>query len=295
MGNIVLNVSSEYGRLRSVLVSTGNALEFYKFNKELEDKYGSKMREESKYHPESGIPDISRGIQQHSAFLDLLKSKGVELIFSNDVQDAVHQVFTRDIGFVIGDTFFYSVMGDGIRKIEQQGLEHLNENFKNIEILEEGIIEGGDVFVHGNKVFVGITKHSTNWEGFNDLKKRIEPKGYQCIPIRCKERVLHLDCRFNIISENCALLFRKAIHPEDMEILEDCFDIIELKEDELETLGSNMFIVSPKEIVLDKRNSRLCSILREKGFNIIELDYSEITKLWGAFRCTTLPLNREHS
>lgn len=292
MEKIALNVNSEYERLKSVLVSTGNTLVDSKYEKKFQEKYGSSMDEEIQYHSEAGNVRAVTARKQHRTFLDVLKRKGVDLINAKDVKEAIYQVFTRDVGFVIGDTFYYAILGDGVRKREQGGLEYLNNRFIKYRVLQKGTIEGGDVFIHGKKVFVGITKYSTNEEGFTGLKDELEPKGYECVPIRCKDNILHLDCRFHIISKDHVLLFRKDINASDVKILEKNFNIIDIKEEELVTLGSNIFCISPTEVVIDKRNQRLGNILKEEGFDVIQLDYSELTKMWGAFRCTTLPLFR---
>ncbi len=284
------NIKNEFGKLKKIIVATTDNVVSDKFSDDYLEKFGHSMAREIRYHPETDLVDVGLARVQHSNFLKLLESKGIELIFPKNIKDATDQIFTRDIGFVIGDTFYYSSMGDEIRKIEQAGIEHLN--FSKSKKLKKGIVEGGDVIVDGKNIFVGITIHSTSWQGFETLKEEFEPRGYNLISIECKDNVLHLDCRFTVIAPNLALIFEDDIFERDLRKIKNRFDTINLKKEEVLSYGTNVFLISPNEIVSDARNKRINRILESKGFQVHKIDYSEITKMWGAFRCTTLPLER---
>ncbi len=292
MEEIRLHVENEYGKLESVLVNAGGSVMDSGQAEELEKEFGNERGDELNDHPETAPYKADLIRSQHKNFLALLKKKGAELYFAEDIPKASDQIFTRDLGVVIGDTFYEGRLNDRIRQLEHQGLDKLRDRFTNYCQLEEGIVECGDVFVHNKKVFVGITRKSTNMEGFLGLKKILEPKGYWCIPIRCAPEVLHLDCRFGILSRGEALIYRPGIHPQDLLILERTFNLIDLDADLVRTLGSNLTMVSRNEVILDKRNTKIKDLLEQKGFLVHAIEYSEITKKWGAFRCTTLPLYR---
>ena len=87
MKKIILNVNSEYGKLKSVLVNDGHTLVDTKYEKIFQKKYGSCMEEETKYHPEEGNIKATIAMKQHKAFLDLLKSKGIELVYTKNVKE----------------------------------------------------------------------------------------------------------------------------------------------------------------------------------------------------------------
>lgn len=292
MEKMFLKINSEYGKLKTVLIHNAGNLVHYTKAKHLDAKYGSFFEEEQKNFPEKGIWNNTLVKKQHRVFLEILSGNGIELIYLNTVTDAIYQLFTRDIGFVVGETFFKSRMGDGIRRLEQKAIDKYSKIFSKFVEINAGRVEGGDVFVHGENIFVGITKYSTNIEGFNFLKKYLNPLGFKCIPIRCSDNVLHLDCRFNIISLNMALIYKEDIHPSDVKKLEKSFSLINLTRKELYLLSANVLVLSPKEIISNTRSKRLNYLLRKEGFEIIEVDYSEITKMSGSFRCTTLPLVR---
>ena len=63
--------------------------------------------------------------------------------------------------------------------------------------------------------------------------------------------------------------------------------------EEKNNMHSNIFSISPKLVISDKRFSRLNSWLQQKDILVEEINYSEISKMGGLFRCSTLPLIRE--
>ena len=69
-------------------------------------------------------------------------------------------------------------------------------------------------------------------------------------------------------------------------------NLINISKDEMYNMNSNIFSISDNVIVSEKSFDRLNSILRKKGFKVEMIDFSEIAKMEGLLRCSTLPLNR---
>lgn len=294
MDGLKLQVNSEFGRLRKVIVHGASNLVGPQYLEKIPYEL-SYVDKEIKYHPESGWWDVEEAQNQLKTFQSVLKENGVELVRPENVEHAWLQLFTRDIGFVIGDMFYFANMKHEVRKIEQRGIEYLKELFPKYQILNNnGSIEGGDIFVHENKVFVGISRQ-TSISAFEELLNHVSKQGYKCIPVPCEESVLHLDCRFNIISPDKALIYGNDIKPEGIINLRENFngEIIRGPDQEINTLGPNFLIISPNIVVVDKRNQLTIDELKNQGYGVIPLDFSEVTKMWGSFRCTTLPLYRE--
>ena len=57
-------------------------------------------------------------------------------------------------------------------------------------------------------------------------------------------------------------------------------------------MNSNVFSISENVIVSEISFKRINNILRELGFIVEEIKFSEIAKMEGLLRCTTLPLHR---
>ena len=94
-----------------------------------------------------------------------------------------------------------------------------------------------------------------------------------------------------------AILYKDGFkHEEDYHFLIDYFDkenIIEVSRDEMYSMSSNVFSISEKVIISEKGFSRLNSELRKRGFIVEEVNYAEIAKMSGLFRCSTMPLLRQ--
>ena len=71
---------------------------------------------------------------------------------------------------------------------------------------------------------------------------------------------------------------------------ENCFQI---SKDEMYSMNSNIFSITPEVIISEKNFIRLNTWLRSEGFTVEEVSYSEIAKQEGLLRCSTLPLIRD--
>jgi N-dimethylarginine dimethylaminohydrolase len=58
-------------------------------------------------------------------------------------------------------------------------------------------------------------------------------------------------------------------------------------------MNSNIFSISEEVIVSEKNFTRLNKWLRQQGFTVEEVSYSEIAKQEGLLRCSTMPLIRD--
>ena len=58
-------------------------------------------------------------------------------------------------------------------------------------------------------------------------------------------------------------------------------------------MNSNIFSIDTHVVVSEQNFTRLNNWLRENGFVVEEVPYSEIAKQEGLLRCSTLPLIRE--
>ena len=54
----------------------------------------------------------------------------------------------------------------------------------------------------------------------------------------------------------------------------------------------NVVSISPTAVISDPSFTRLNAWLRQRGITVVEVDFSEIGKQGGLFRCVTLPLYR---
>ncbi|CAM3188038.1 arginine deiminase family protein [Filibacter tadaridae] len=229
-------------------------------------------------------------MKQHAEFEKKLIEHGVEVIKLPTSEEFPEQVFTRDIGFTVGDDIFVAEMASDIRKGEEEALEDWLDD-EDIEFqTTTNRVEGGDVIVDRDRVYVGVSSR-TSKEAIQKLKKDL-PK-HKIIPIPFNEKYLHLDCVFNILSPEVGLIFPKAIEQKTIDKLATQYELIEVSEEEQFTMGTNVLSIGDKKVFSLPQNKNVNAQIRAHGFEVIEIDFSEIIKSGGSFRCCSMPVVRE--
>jgi N-dimethylarginine dimethylaminohydrolase len=301
-----LNIKNETSRLRAVILGTAQSTGGVPT---VEDCYDPKSIE----HVLSGTyPKEDAMILEMDAVAEVLKKYNVQ-VFRPDVIDSYNQIFSRDIAFVIDNTFIKSnILPD--REKEYLAIENIisQVNSENIEVLpEECHIEGGDVMPWNEYIFIGTYSGNdypnfitarTNIEAVNALQELFPHKKVKSFELRksntnAKENALHLDCCFQPIGKDKAILHKNGFLIEsEYEWLVNFFgkeNIFEITKEEMYQMNSNIFSISEKVIISEKNFTRLNTWLRENGFIVEEVPYAEIAKQEGLLRCSTLPLVRD--
>ena len=227
-------------------------------------------------------------VRQQEGFFAVLERHGVTLHRVAPDPALLWQTYTRDAGFVVGDTLYYCA---------RRGLPDRNGEIDHIRAalgaeagpfveITDGRIEGGDVLVHDGMAYVGVSARSRP-AGIAELGRHVE-----VVPLMLGTHVMHLDCKMTILPKGLALIYPPVFAPEDFDMLRKRFRLIALTEAECASMASNVFVINPETIVVDPSHARIIERLREEGLNVEEVDYSEPIALCGSFRCSTMPLHR---
>ncbi|MCM3148604.1 dimethylarginine dimethylaminohydrolase family protein [Bacillus pumilus] len=269
---------SEYDDLQEVLLCSPIYMEIKQI-----------INETQKHFARENISQM-KAITQHKQLIQTLKDHQVRPIMLPANDRFPEQVFTRDIGFTIGHTLFVSSMAAPVRQGEEQLLkEWAQRNGLKTVTLTNGTIEGGDVLVDQRRVFVGTSKR-TNPAAIHELKKELPD--HDIIPIHLPAHILHLDCVMNILSHDEILIYPEAFKKEDLHLLNMHYHLIEISEQEQFTLGPNVLSIGQKKVISLPINQETNAALTAHGYTVIEVDFSEIIKSGGSFRCCTLPIRR---
>ena len=249
------------------------------------------INETQKHFKNEGI-HIEKALEQHDEFVNTLRGQGIEVILLPYHKKYPEQVFTRDIGFTLGETIFVADMASDVRNGEENVLKQWleDEEISYYNIIGHQI-EGGDVIIDRDTIYIGLSDR-TNAEAIEHLQNLLK-KQFDIIPIDFKSKYLHLDCVFNIVSPELALIYPDALKPEHIDLFKKRYEVIEVSEEEQFTLGTNVLSIGYKKIISLPVNKKVNEELRKRGFEIIEVDITEIIKSGGSFRCCTLPIHRE--
>ena len=302
-----LNIKNETGKLKSVVLGQPKSMGPIPT---LEESYDAKSYHSIEHNIYPKEEDI---ISEVSAFEAVLKKYDVEVLRPAIIKD-YNQVFARDVAFVIEDKMIISnVIKD--REDEQEAYRKIFEKVewrKIINLPETAHIEGGDVIVWNDYLFIG-TCYSEDYRSFKTArtneyaieilkeyfpKKRIidlDLKKNDKIPY---EGILHLDCTFNPIGKDKCISYKNGFVDEsDYELIVDIFgeeNCFNITDEEMFAMNPNIFSISPEVVVSDHTFTRMNKHLRDVwGFTVEEIPYREVSKMGGLLRCSTMPLVRE--
>jgi len=301
-----LHISNETSRLRAVVLGTAKSIGPIPT---MEEAYDPKSQE----HIKAGTyPKEEDMVEEMEAVAAILEKYEVE-VFRPKVIEDYNQIFTRDIAFVIDDKLVRSnILPD--REQEIEAIEHVIKQIdpaKIIRLPEDAHIEGGDVMPMGEYLFVGTYKGEdykdyitarTNIQAVEALQNAFPDKKVVSFSLKksnsiAKNNALHLDCCFQPVGKNKAILYKGGFLIEDeYNWLVDFFgkeNIYEITRDEMYHMNSNIFSISEDVVISEKGFDRLNSWLREQGVTVEEVPYAEISKQEGLLRCSTLPLIRD--
>jgi N-dimethylarginine dimethylaminohydrolase len=301
-----LNVKNETSRLRAVVLGTAI-------------NNGPTPSAEEAYDPKS-LEHILAGtypiepdmVHEMEAFNQVFQKYNVK-VFRPEMIENYNQIFTRDIGFVIDDVFIKAnILPDRERELDaiQYVIDQIDPK-KVVRPPEEVHIEGGDVMLWENYIFIGTYKGSdykdyitarTNLQGVQFIKdlfphKIVKEFDLVKSKIEARDNALHLDCCFQPVGNNMGIIYKSGFREEaDYLFLVNLFgkdNLFHITRDEMYHMNSNVFSIAPDVVVSEKKFTRLNSWLREKGFTVEEIPYAEIAKQEGLLRCSTLPLIRD--
>jgi N-dimethylarginine dimethylaminohydrolase len=243
-------------------------------------------------------------IKELETFNNILKEQNVNvhrlepIIPMENEHPGLMQMYARDPVFIIGKKVIVGNMAIKMRMKEYRGYElifkYLEKNGYEIIKMpkdDKKILEGGDVIVDHPYVYVGFGNYISTLEGVQWLQSILKNE-FEVIPIEFKDKsIMHLDCCITIIGKN-----RGIIHRDSIKILPQHFenyDFIEVDSKSRKQLGTNVFVIDPETIVVQKRHTKLICDLKIRGYKVYTINFNMHARIGGAFRCTTCPLDRE--
>ncbi len=301
-----LQIQNETSELKAVLLGTAESCGPVP---KLEEAYDPKSKE----HILAGTyPKEQDMIFEMDSVDAVFKKYGVE-VYRPKIIPNCNQIFARDIAFVIEDKLIISnILPD--REPEIEALSEIIGEVATEKIYKPPLssihIEGGDVIVHGDYVFVGTYKGEdysncivarTNMLGVKYLKDLFPKKKVVEFDLNKSEKIakdnaLHLDCCFQPVGTGKAILHKEGFREQkDFEFLLNFFgvdNVFVINKQEMYDMNSNIFSIRPDVVVSEKSFVRLNQWLRSFGITVEEVPYAEIAKQEGLLRCSTMPLIR---
>jgi N-dimethylarginine dimethylaminohydrolase len=300
-----LKVNNETSRLRAVVLGTA-------VNNGPTPSIDAAYDPKSLEHILAGTYPVEQDMVIEMEALNKVLQKYDVTVFRPELIENYNQIFTRDIGFVIDDVFIKSnILPE--REGELDAIQHVIDKIDPKKVVrppDEAHIEGGDVMLWDDHIFVGTYKGSdyasyitarTNAEGVQFIKdlfpnKIVKEFDLVKSKIEARDNALHLDCCFQPVGVNKGIIYKSGFREEaDYMYLVNLFgkeNLFHITREEMYKMNSNIFSIDSNVIVSEKNFTRLNNWLRANDFTVEEIPYAEISKQEGLLRCSTLPLIR---
>jgi N-dimethylarginine dimethylaminohydrolase len=248
-------------------------------------------------------PDLLASKIEYIAFEKILKSQEVDIkYFPKDKQLSLDSVYCRDASIATDYGMIICTMGKEGRILEPEAQRKtfLNNDIAILGTIQApGTLEGDDVaWLNEKTLAVGHT-YRTNLEGIRQLKALLAPNGVEVIVAdlphyRGVEDVFHLMSILSPVDKDLAVVYSPLMPIRFRNQLLDLgYKLIEVPEDEFESMGCNVLAVGPRKCVMVEGNPQTKAALENAGCEVITYRGQEISvKGGGGPTCLTRPLQR---
>jgi N-dimethylarginine dimethylaminohydrolase len=248
-------------------------------------------------------PDFRLAVEEYESFQSILQSMGAKIYFlpENDLVN-MDSIFCRDASISTEGGMILCNMGKpgrvhepGAQKIafETEGLAVLGS------ILAPGTLEGGDVaWLDSQTLAVGHTYRS-NEEGIRQLTELLNPLGVKVITVplphyKGPSDVFHLMSILSPVDQDLAVIY-SPLMPIGFRntLLERGFQLVEVPEEEFDTMGCNVLALEPRVCLMVAGNPKTKKALEAAGCQVKVYRGEEISqKGGGGPTCLTRPVDR---
>ena len=248
-------------------------------------------------------PNFKKSLEEYAAFQTFFREKNISTcFFPINKKTKIDSIYCRDASIATDFGIIICNMGKQGRIHEPYAqLEAYKMNNVNIlgEIKFPGTLEGGDVaWLDQNTLAVGHT-YRTNEEGISQLKGLLQPKGIEIIVVELphykgKSDVFHLMSILSPVDKNLAVVYSPLMPIKFRnELLERGFQLIEVPEQEFDSMGCNVLAIAPRDCLMVAGNPITKKLLENAGATVHIYEGNEISvKGGGGPTCLTRPIDR---
>ncbi len=225
-------------------------------------------------------PQFELLCKQHNTYLETLKSCGLEITLLDPLPDYPDAYFVEDTAVVTPDVAIITNPGAKTRKGEEDFMAPVLAGFRKIErILVSGTVDGGDVLQVGNHFLIGLSER-TNKAGAAQLGRILESVGHTWATVEVGAG-LHFKSSVNYVGQNTLLVTADFAEHEALSE----FNKIVLEK--AEAYAANTLLVN-EHLLMPTGFADTRKQLEVLGFDIIELETSEVRKMDGGLTCMSI-------
>ncbi|AQU80676.1 MULTISPECIES: arginine deiminase family protein [Planococcus] len=228
-----------------------------------------------------GTPNYELLLEQHAAYIEALKTCGVEITHLSESEEYPDSTFVEDAAVLTPEFAMITNPGAKSRNGEKEEIEAVLKNFyTNFHyITAPGTLDGGDVLQVDKHFYVGISER-TDRKGAEQFKTIVESEGYKATIVELQE-FFHLKTGIAYLGNNTVVAAGEFLdHPDFVDY--EKVEIPATDEYSANCIKVNDYVIIPKGFEETKRK------FAERGIETIELEMSEFQKHDGGLSCLSL-------
>ena len=227
--------------------------------------------------------DAERLATQHAAYAAALRVAGLNVITLPALPEFPDSVYVEDTAIVLDEVAILTRPGAPSRLGEVGPMAKTLEPLRTCLTMEEpSTLDGGDVCLHDGVLYVGQGGR-TNHAGLKELAHLVLDHGYRVKAVELGD-CLHLKSAMSSLPDGRILLHRDWLNLSRVEHS----GIIEAHPSE--PCGANV-LAGGGHVICSSAYPRTNERLSSEGFNLLEVNLSEVHKMEAAVTCPSLILN----
>jgi N-dimethylarginine dimethylaminohydrolase len=248
-------------------------------------------------------PDPERMAVQHEAFRRALAGSGAELVVGErPVAGDIDAQFAYDPTIVTDDGVILLRSGKEGRRREPEVVEaDLHDaGIPTAGRLEgDALADGGDMFFLDERTLLVGISYRTNPQAVKQLTAMLEPRGVDVVAFDMPHfhgpgECLHLMSSISPLDADLVLVYLPLTPVRLLSLLaERRIGIVEVAEEDFDTLGPNVLAVGPRSVLAIEGNDRTNANLRAAGVDVLTFEADQLCTIGdGGPTCLTRPLDR---
>lgn len=230
--------------------------------------------------------DAGKAATQHAAYERALADAGFDIVRLPELADDPDAVFVEDTAVLLDDHAVIVRPGVASRIGEVDSTAAGLAGRFELHRIERGYVDGGDVLRIGRTLYVGLSTR-TDREGADSLAEIVAPLGFNVVRAEVRD-CLHLKTGATFAGHDAAgrpvlLYSEELVDPAQFK------DVEPLAVEERKAANC---VRAGGRLILGAGTPRSAALIRNRGFNVVELDVSELQKAESAVTCMSLIDNR---
>jgi len=253
----------------------------------------------SRKHLREHPADIPAAQAQHRALVNAYERFGVRVHFHAAEPELPMQVYARDSSVMTPFGAIITSMADRWRRGENFAAIRTYERLgiPIYDMVTAGTFEGGDFnVIEEGCVLIGCGGARTQEEGARQVESWFKAEGWETRLAFFDEYYVHIDLMVVPIARKLTAVCKACTEPAIIAWLKSKgHEIIDVPFEDTINLGCNFMSLGRNRVIVPRSSQVLIRQLRERDFQIAEVDMSEISKTGGGIHCMAQALRREPS